>query len=134
VIALTGSSGKTSTGTAESRTELDQLAAGLAVNVSAEALEIVVWDLTLVAGATRRSIDSAEMGRHVATEPFMSLRPGILWNVGGNWTVGANLRFTGWFGGSSSVEETSPTSAQVFASNALSKRSFGTGLVIRKSF
>jgi len=148
-LGLELSLGSARAGSGDQSTRIEQRSAALVATVGVDALDSVTWELGLAAGAAHRTVESGDGSELSATQPFMSLRPGILWAVGKGWQIGANLRLTNWFGGSVSARSgerlgspsmaatlatTDPTNESGDAGRNFAARAIGTGFIIRKTF
>jgi len=123
--------GNASSSDAGVATNLTSRRAGLTLGLSTKALDNMLWELDWGIGASERRLEERTDGTVdntlVYREAYLSVRPGMLFEVGGGWQLGAQFGATRFLGGSRRGEGD-------YAAATLSPTSFNIAFKIRKSF
>lgn len=74
---------------------------GLVVNVRAKALDNLIWETDLAAGAVSRVYESSAGDRLSTRGAYLALRPGLGFEISKRWSLGIGLQLSRYFLGSS---------------------------------
>lgn len=104
--------------------------AGLSLTLISRALDSLLWEAGLGIGfAERRFTQTEEEETSLLRqrEAYLSLRPGMMWDVGSDWHLGGHVHFTRYLGGERKADEK-------LAGDGLNRSATGLSFGVRKLF